>query len=405
VISREDFVEINALARAGVYQKDIAAQLGVSTKTVSRALQRGDAPKGEWKKRGTKLDAYHKQVDELMSLGVSNAMVVLREIQRAGYDGGITMLRMYMTPKRTLQRASTRATVRFETEPGRQMQSDWGTHRTVVKGIETVVHFCVNTLGYSRRFHFWCTTSQDAEHTYEGIVRAFEYFGGITEEVLVDNQKAAVLRPRGPAGEGAVFNPRFVDLAACYGFEPHACRPYRARTKGKDERMVGYVKHNFFERYREFESLTHMNQLAEQWLREEADRRFHRTVQEVVAERFERERPALQPLPKGRYDTAYQQMRMVDASAMIEVNGSRYSVPGRLAQQAVRIRITLDGELFVYEVSGTEAMQPVAMHRLAGRGGMQVIVEEHHAELWSRAMGEKASVAARELTVYEEMLA
>jgi len=125
----------------------------------------------------------------------------------------------------------------------------------------------------------------------------------------------------------------------------------------------------------------------------------------VVAERFERERPALQPLPKGRYDTAYQQMRMVDASAMIEVNGSRYSVPGRLAQQSVRIRITLDGELFVYEVSGTEAMQPVAMHRLAGRGGMQVIVEEHHAELWSRAMGEKASVAARELTVYEEMLA
>ena len=73
------------------------------------------------------------------------------------------------------------------------------------------VCFIVNTLGYSRRFHFWCSDSQDAEHTYEGLIRSFEYFGGVTEEVLVDNQKAAVLEHR--AGAAAQFNARFVDLA------------------------------------------------------------------------------------------------------------------------------------------------------------------------------------------------
>jgi len=87
--------------------------------------------------------------------------------------------------------------------------------------------------------------------------------------VLVDNQKTAVLRH--PAETGSTFNPRFLDLAQHYGFQPRACKPYRARTKGKDERMVGYIKQHFFVRYRSFESWAHLNQLAGQWLREEAD--------------------------------------------------------------------------------------------------------------------------------------
>src|SRR5436309_8369873 len=66
-------------------------------------------------------------------------------------------------------------------------------------------------------------------------------------------------------------------------------RPYRAQTKGKDERMVGYIKQHFFVRYRAFESLAHLNALAEHWLREEADQRVHGTVKEVVSERFARE--------------------------------------------------------------------------------------------------------------------
>jgi len=50
----------------------------------------------------------------------------------------------------------------------------------------------VNELAYSRRFHFWCTDCLDAEHTYEGMIRGFEYFGGVTAEVLIDNPKTIV---------------------------------------------------------------------------------------------------------------------------------------------------------------------------------------------------------------------
>jgi transposase len=90
-------------------------------------------------------------------------------------------LRDYLRPKRALRPG--RVTVRFETEPGRQLQSDWATQRTVIAGEATTVHVIVNTLSFSRRFHFWCTETEDAEHTYEGLVRAFEWFGGAPEEV------------------------------------------------------------------------------------------------------------------------------------------------------------------------------------------------------------------------------
>jgi transposase len=389
VLSQEDLMMIKALKKRGVYNVDIAAELGVHPKTVSRALRRGAAPSQPREKRSSKLDPYKAQIDALMKEDVWNAVVIWREIQAAGYQGGITIVREYITPKRAMRKS--KATVRFETPPGQQLQSDWGETTTHIGGQEVTVDFMVNTLGYSRRFHFWCTDSQDAEHTDEGLLRSFEYFGGVTQEVLVDNQKSAVLSHR--MGQGAVFNPRFVDLAGYYGFTPRACRPYRAQTKGKDERMVGYIKQHFFVRYRAFESLAHLNAQAEHWLREEADQRVHGTVKEVVSERFAREQPTLLSLPAVRFDTAYVENRRVSWDGYIEVRGNRYSVPDHLAGAMVRLRIDLEGAVRVYAQE-----QLVVTHQLQPRSHGWVSVPEHHRRLWQSVL----HVEQRPLEVYEE---
>jgi transposase len=338
------------------------------------------------------LDPYKAKVDELLAEGVWNSQVILREIQALGYKGQSTMLRLYIQPKRALR--SGRATVRFETEPGKQLQSDWGEVVTEIGGVRYKVHFIVNELGYSRRFHFWCTESNDAEHTYEGILRSLEYFGGVAQEVLVDNQKSAVLQASNTGSPR--FNERFVDLAKHYGFTPRACKPYRARTKGKDERMVGYIKHNFFVRYRSFESWEHLNQLAELWLKQEADLRVHGTVKEVVAERFEREKVHLQPLPAMRYDTSYFEYRQAAWDGYIDVRGNRYSVPAALVGQRVAVRISLDGLLRVFQ-----ADQLVARHWLKSRQEGWSTFREHQSEMWKSTLPQ---VEQRSLAVYEEML-
>lgn len=391
MLSKEDFAVIKALQKRGVYLKDIAAEVGVHPKTVRRAIDRGSAPKKRRQRRESNLDPHKVTVDRLLKENVWNAMVILREIQAEGYEGGITVLREYIAPKRELR--LSKATVRFETEPGKQLQSDWGEIVTQIAGEPIKVHFIVNELGYSRRFHFWCTDCEDAEHTYEGLIRSLEYFGGVTEEVLVDNQKCAVLKH--PNSGPPHFNERFLDLAELYGFTPRACKPRRARTKGKDERMVGYVKGNFFLRYRSFESWTHLNQLAERWLAEEADQRVQGTVKEVVAERFARERPTLGPLPKRRYDTSYLETRHVAWDAYIDVRGNRYSVPDTLVGQIVTVRIGLDGTLRIYR--GDDKF--VAIHPLKSAREGWSTVPEHHARLWRETL----QVEKRSLEVYEEV--
>ena len=392
MLRREDWLMIRAKRERGAYIKDIAAELGVHPKTVSRALKGGGAPSGKRPAaRRSKLDPFKPLIDWLLSEGVWNGVVILREIQAAGYKGGVSIVRDYIRPKRPLR--ASRATVRFETAPGKQLQSDWGQVETVIGGVRQVVHVIVHTLGSSRRFHFWATDSEDAEHTYEGLMRTFEHIGGVTDDVLVDNQKTAVIRHR--VGEAVQYNHRFVDLAKHYGFRPRACRPHRAQTKGKDERMVGYVKQHFFVRYREFESYAHLNQLAEQWLAEEADCRVHGTLREVVAERFAREAPALRPLPGVRFDTAYRERRVVSWDGYVELRGNRYSVPHALCGQIVTVRLTLDGEITVLD--GEEAV--VATHRLRPSEEGWSTVPEHHASLWRETL----AVERRELAVYEEV--
>lgn len=392
MLTKEDYMHIKTKHARGVYQKDIAAELGVSPRTVSRAIKRGSAPTGKRPLAKTsKLDPFKPMIDELLMEDVWNAMVILDILRERGYDGGETLVRNYVRPKRPLRQS--RQTVRFETEPGHQLQNDWGEIWSIVAGERKKLHFPVNTLGCSRRFHFWITDAEDAEHTYEGLIRSFEYFGGATAEVLVDNQKSMVLSHdvRGRIR----YNPAFLDMAGHYGFTPRACRPYRARTKGKDERMVGYVKHNFFQRYRSFDSLEEANNLALAWLGTVADRRLHGTVKEVVAGRFKREQPHLLSLPQVRFDTSYRERRLVGFDGYIDVRGNRYSVPDDYRGREVTVRISLDGRLTVF--AGDE---PVTEHLLKDQSEGWSTVPGHHERLWRETL----KAQQRDLSVYEEVI-
>src|SRR5262245_30278764 len=119
MLSKEDWMTIQAQVAKGVYQKDIAAQLGVHPRTIRRALARGSAPSTKRPAaRKSKLDPFKPAIDHLLQEGVWNAVVVLRELQAKGYDGEVSIVRDYLRPKRALR--PSRATVRFETPPGRQ---------------------------------------------------------------------------------------------------------------------------------------------------------------------------------------------------------------------------------------------------------------------------------------------
>src|ERR1700746_1973957 len=181
MLTQEQAVEIRVLKRQGMGIRAIAKELGLSRRTVRRYLRDPSASRyGPRERRPTKLGPYISyllgRVDAARPKWIP-ATVLLREIHEQGYSGGISQLKEYLAP---LKRGEPEPLVRFETEPGEQMQADF-TH--VRRGRDPLLAF-VATLGYSRSSFVRFTVSEDAATLCECLCEALVYFGGVPAHVL-----------------------------------------------------------------------------------------------------------------------------------------------------------------------------------------------------------------------------
>jgi transposase len=294
VISLEEWVDIVALHRQGLSIKAIARKLGISRNAVRRALRRDGPPtRAPQRRPPSKIEPFKDYLlARLAEFPELSTVVLFEEIQALGYTGGLTILRNFTRPYRVRRREPV---VRFETPPGHQAQVDWahlGIH--VLDGIQTPLHLFVMVLGFSRALYAEVVTSTDIQTFLRLHVRAFESFGGIPEEILYDNQKQVVLSR---TADGPRFHPEFLSFSGQFGFKARLCRPYRARTKGKVERSIGYVKDRFF-CGRTFTDLADMNHQLACWLAEVANEREHATTGEAPSLRLLRE--GLRPLADAK---------------------------------------------------------------------------------------------------------
>ena len=109
------------------------------------------------------------------------------------------------------------------------MQIDFGERGVAIGGERVRVHLFVATLGYSRRVYVQAFRHERQPAWFEGIEGAFGHFGGLPEEVLLDNARALV-EHHDAATREVVFNERFHSFARYWDVRPVACAPYRART-------------------------------------------------------------------------------------------------------------------------------------------------------------------------------
>ena len=226
----------------GVSTYAIARVLACSRNTVYRYLRQGGWQSS--KSRRTRLTGHESWLAERFERHGGNADVIRQELRtERDIEVSLRTVERAVQPLRRRRRARQLATRRFETPPGDQLQVDFGQMPVTVDGRRTTVHLFVATLGYSRRQFVAAFENQSQRSWLDGMERAFRHFGGVPRTVLMDNPKALVTRPRGP-GHGPTFNERLLAFAAYWRFQPRACHPYRARTKGQVERSVGYVKHN-----------------------------------------------------------------------------------------------------------------------------------------------------------------
>jgi transposase len=354
--------------------KRIAAEFGCSRATVRRYLAAGGWTACRMPRRRRALDGLEDWLGERFRRHRGNADVVRQELL-AEHRIAVSLrtVERAVAPLRRELLAEARATVRFETPPGRQLQVDFGERRVAIGGEAVRVHLFVATLGHSRRIYARAFRHERQEGWFEGLEGAFRAFGGVPEEVLLDNARALV-EHHDPVTREVRFNGRLHAFARHWGFRPRACMPYRARTKGKDERGVGYVKKNAIAG-RRFASWAALEAHLAWWARAVADVRVHGTTGEAPIVRFERdEARALRPIA-GRppFRQVRELVRRVQADCCIEVDGNAYSVPWRLIGEGVVVEITA-GRLRVLH-----AGREVAAHEERG-GRRQRALDPAHFE-------------------------
>lgn len=186
--------------------------------------------------------------------------------------------------------------MRFETPPGHQGQVDFADFRLPWgKRYAFLV-----VLGFSRVLWLQFFSRQTMQHVFEGLEAAFTFFGGVPRELLFDQMKAVIIKDERDAGGRISENIEFLRFAHHWDFRVRACRPYRAKTKGKVERPVSYVRSSFFYG-RTFTSDEDLNRQARHWLDHVANVRVHGTLKERPVDRFEHERDLLKPLALRPY--------------------------------------------------------------------------------------------------------
>ena len=401
---RGDLVrEIVARKERGEGVKRTARELGVDPKTVRRWLRLGGWQPRRPRSRQRPIHQFSEFIAKRGPEVGWNGVVLYRELAGLGFTGSYQQVQRYLKPFRAERKWAELATMRFETGPGEQAQVDYGQLRVWIGEELKTVHLFVLTLGYSRRLFTYAYPDEQLASLLDGHERAFRHFGGVTLTCLYDNPRTLVL---GRSDNRVVWHPTFEDFARYYGFTPRACQPYRARTKGKVESGVKYVKRNALAG-RRFSSWEELNRWLERWSIEVADMRIHGTTHQRPCDRFAGER--LTPLG-SRPPYHYEQIRerRVANDALVAIGAARYSVPAEYVGALVNVQESTQHYEFFHQG------KLIARHQKATRHSV-VMEPAHYAGLlrvshapaptpaprFDPNFGQFGTVMVRDLVLYE----
>ena len=396
MIQLGELVMILDLHRQGLSVSAIARRVGIDRKTVRKYIERGLEPPsyGPRQPRARRLEPFEAYLRQRVAAypGLT-ASRLMREIREHGYVGGYSAVTDFLREVRPSPVPPFE--VRFETPPGEQAQVDFAQFQVIFTdepSAPRIVWLFSLVLGYSRLIWARFVAHQDLQTVLRCHMAAFAALGGVPREILYDRMKTAVIGEDDQAH--IVYNRALIDFAGHYGFHPKACRPYRAKTKGKVERPFRYIREDFF-LARSFRNLDDLNAQLAHWLGTVANPRVHATTRRVVNEAFAEEK--LQSLPLVPFSAVLKLERRVSHEGMVSVGGNFYSVPDATRKRVVEVH-SLANEIRIFEAGRLIAVHPVLeghhQRRLAP-GHRKLPTQRATAEAAAMPIGRAGDVVAR----------
>ena len=299
MLEQEKVMELKILNKQGQSMKAIARVSGAARNTVRKYVR--DSATAVRKARSSRLDLHRDWLIARLtqSPGIP-ASVLRRELDERGCTIGGARLRDVVAKLRP--KPSAPQVVRFETAPGVQAQVDFAT----MSFGELSFKLFVAVLGYSRWLFALFVPDERVESLREGHITFFDRLGGVPQKILYDNPRTVVIKRDSSDNKKHRFHPALWELVGHYGFAPALCKPYRPQTKGKVERMVRYLRENFFLptvtrliANKQTLTLPLLNAELNRWLTEVANVRIHRHTKARPVDRLLEEAAKLLPLPQA----------------------------------------------------------------------------------------------------------
>ena len=301
--SEDTWMELHVLHRHGWSIAALAREFGLNWRTAKRYATATEPPRYRPRVRPAELTAAQlAHIERRLAVCPDlRATVLLRELRDDyGYAASYTSLRRRVVELRPRDEAEPE--IRFETDPGHQTQGDWADCGVWPLGDGATELFAfVAVLGFSRMVAVRFATDKTRPTTLERIVRCVDDLGGATAQFLTDRDSALV---NGSRADGSpIYAPEWVDVAALLGTRQRACRAYRAKTKGKVERVIREVKDDFLawltgQPLPARPTLAWYDEQARRWATDVVATRRHRTTKRVVGEAWEAERGLLTPVSR-----------------------------------------------------------------------------------------------------------
>jgi len=337
-------LDILTLKRKGLSQRKIARKLGISRNTVKKYLENPEFPDSQKRegKRKSLLDPYIGNIEAWLSGDIFyTGTWIYDRLSNMGFSGSYEIVKRRVHELKAERQKI--AYMRFETEPGYQAQVDFGEFQVEdADGSIKKFYLFSMILGYSRRIYGELIEKCDLPTFLDCHMRAFEFFGGVPEEILYDRMRNVFISKI--AGRSK-FNDTLIGFALHYGFKPEVAPSYAAWVKGKVERPYSFIREGFWRGYG-FVCLETANRDLQAWLAKK-EKRIHGTTHEVVCLRFTRETPHLNALPRQAFDTSYRVYRKVHKDCTVRFESNSYVVPHTLVGKEIILRVK-DGMMRIF---------------------------------------------------------
>lgn len=352
----EDLVQFaNFIERGSVEMPNIsklARELGKNRRTIRNALQ-GNIP-SKTRNRKSYLDDYRDEILKLLKDDFRKFEYYQHLYNYMKREFSITC--SYSSFKRYIQNdeqlskcfknkdRSTSFTKRFETNPGLQAQFDLKERISIidVKGNKSKINVATLTFGYSRYNIRKIVYDTSYNTVIDFLAESFEKIGGVVKELVIDNIKCLVDKPR-TSDSDAILNAKFIEFAKDYNIEVKPCMPYRPETKGKTEtqnKVPSQIK-NYNGTYKDISDVHRVLDV----INDEDNSKISQATGFPSLFLLEKEKEELQTLPskiiQSKYYLTLSEV-MVTRESMISYKSCKYSVPKSFIGKKIGRRVKND---------------------------------------------------------------